>query len=158
MTTTQVAGMSLQLGNAPDKGVMIVHLTMTIPLLDLIAVIPDDVEHLEARRREPADATEQLFWKQVSAVPEASCRTPTYAEWCLGKTHVHVTPDHCTISLGGATDTPVIAVNQGFQINAWQLIGVIIAEHARREEEGDAPEHAPVQAKQHLVSVDPLYR
>ena len=80
MTTTQVTGMSLQLGNAPDKGVMIVHLTMTIPLLDLIAVIPDDVEHREPRRREPADATEQLFWKQVSAVPEASCRTPTYVE------------------------------------------------------------------------------
>ena len=41
MTVTDVCGISLQAGDVPDMAIMIVHLTMKIPVLELIGVIPD---------------------------------------------------------------------------------------------------------------------
>ena len=119
----------------PRHGVLVVHLTMTIPLLDLIDVIPDDFEQRGARHHEPADPTDVLFWQHASAVPRAAYRTPTYAEWCLGRTAVQITLGQCTISMDGGPDSPLIAVCQGFHINAYQLISVILREHVSREVE-----------------------
>ena len=146
MTTTQVTGITLQLGPSPGTGALVVHLTMTIPLLDIIEVIPDDFEQRETSHHELGDPIDGSgFWLQASAVPRAAFRTPTNAEWCLGRTAVQITPGQCTISMGSAANEPSIAFCQGFHIHAAQLASVILRAHAGRSIAENAPDHASVQ-------------